>query len=424
MINFTWLAEQDTVHLPGYLIALAIGLLVGLERERKPSAKAGLRTCALVSLTGAVAAALAQTFSAPSILAVGLGAIAFMIVAAYYHHHEAFHDVDSGTTTIAAVIACYLLGALVMTGHVRVAVILSISITLLLHFKAELSGVARRLEQRDLVSILQFAVVAFVVLPLLPDRGYGPYAALNPRHIWSMVVLISGLSLVGYVALHLFGRQHGALLLGLLGGLVSSTATTITYSRHARDGASSIALAFDVILTANLVLLLRLAVLALVVAPTMLSTLAPVLGGALTAGAAAFVAARRPTGGAQELGIPRVTNPTELRVALGFGALYALVLVSVAWLVNTWGSQGIYVAASISGLLDVDAISLTNLRLYGLGEVSASQATIAIAIAVSANGVFKLGVIAVVGGRRLLRRCIVPLAAMLAGGALGAVLAT
>lgn len=267
MIDFTWLAGQDTVHLPGYLIALAIGLLVGLERERKPNAKAGLRTCALVSLTGAVAAALAETFSAPSILAVGLGAIAFMIVAAYYHHHEAFHDVDSGTTTIAAVIACYLLGALVMTGHVRVAVILSIFVTLLLHFKAELSGVARKLEQRDLVSILQFAVVAFVVLPLLPDRGYGPYAALNPRHIWSMVVLISGLSLVGYVALHLFGRQHGALLLGLFGGLVSSTATTVTYSRHARDGASSIALAFDVILTANLVLLLRLGVLALVVAP-------------------------------------------------------------------------------------------------------------------------------------------------------------
>lgn len=113
-----------------------------------------------------------------------------------------------------------------------------------------------------------------------------------------------------------------------------------------------------------------------------------------------------------------------MRVALGFGALYALVLVSVAWLVNTWSSRGIYVAASISGLLDVDAISLTNLRLYGLGEVSASQATIGIAIAVSANGVFKLGVVAVVGGRRLLRRCIVPLAAMLAGGTLGAVLAT
>lgn len=424
MIDFPWLAGQDTVHLPGYLIAIAIGLLVGLERERKPNAKAGLRTCALVSLSGAVAAALAETFSSPSILAVGLGAIAFMIVAAYYHHHEGFHDVDPGTTTIAAVIACYLLGALVMTGHVRVAVILSIFVTLLLHFKAELSGVARRLEQRDLVSILQFAVVAFVVLPLLPDRGYGPYAALNPRHIWSMVVLISGLSLVGYVALHLFGRQHGALLLGLLGGLVSSTATTITYSRHARGGASSIALAFDVILTANLVLLLRLAVLALVVAPTMLSTLAPVLGGALAAGAAAFVAARRPAGGAQELGIPRVTNPTELRVALGFGALYALVLVSVAWLVNTWGSKGVYVAASITGLIDVDAISLTNLRLYGLGEVSASQATIAMAIAVSANSIFKLGVIAVAGGKHLLRRCIVPLSAMLAGGALGAVLAT
>lgn len=148
MIDFPWLAGQDTIHLPGYLIAIAIGLLVGLERERKPNAKAGLRTCALVSLSGAVAATLAETFSAPSILAVGLGAIGFMIVAAYYHHHEAFHDVDPGTTTIAAVIACYLLGALVMTGHVRVAVTLSIFVTLLLHFKAELSGVARKADRR------------------------------------------------------------------------------------------------------------------------------------------------------------------------------------------------------------------------------------------------------------------------------------
>lgn len=421
-MSFDWLAGQDLEHVPRYLIALAIGLLIGLERERNPTAKAGLRTCALVALAGAISAALAESFSAPSILAVGLGAVAFMIIAAYYHHHEAFHEVDPGTTTIAAVIACYLLGALVLAGHVRVAVVLGILVTLLLHFKAELGGVARKLERRDLVSILQFAVVAFVVLPLLPDRGYGPYAALNPRHVWLMVVLISGLSLAGYVALRLVGREHGAMLLGLLGGLVSSTATTLAYSRHARAAGTSVALAFEVIVTANLVLLLRLAVLALLVAPAILSVLGPVLGVALAAGAVAFAAGRKPDGKAQELDIPAVANPAELRPALGFAALYAVVLLAVAWLQDLWGAKGVYGAALVSGLVDVDAISLTNLRLYRVGDASAAQAATAVALAVSANAAFKLGIIGAAGGRKLLRRCLVPIGATVAGAALGLVL--
>jgi uncharacterized membrane protein (DUF4010 family) len=421
-MSFDWLAGQDLAHLPRYLIALAIGLLVGLERERNPTAKAGLRTCALVALAGAASAALAEAFSAPSILAVGLGAVAFMIIAAYYHHHEAFHEVDPGTTTIAAVIACYLLGALVLAGHGRVAVVLAILVTLLLHFKAELGGVARKLERRDLVSILQFAVVAFVVLPLLPDRGYGPYAALNPRHVWLMVVLISGLSLAGYVALRLVGREHGPALLGLLGGLVSSTATTLAYSRHARAAVTSVALASEVIVTANLVLLVRLAVLALLVAPAILSVLGPVLGLALAAGAVAFAAGRKPNGKAHELDIPAVANPAELRPALGFAALYAVVLLAVAWLQDLWGSNGVYGAALVSGLVDVDAISLTNLRLYRLGDATAPQAATAMALAVSANAAFKLGIIGAAGGRELLRRCLVPVGATVAGAALGVAL--
>ena len=421
-MSFDWLAGQDLAHLPRYLIALAIGLLVGLERERNPTAKAGLRTCALVALAGAASAALAEAFSAPSILAVGLGAVAFMIIAAYYHHHEAFHEVDPGTTTIAAVIACYLLGALVLAGHVRVAVVLAILVTLLLHFKAELGGVARKLERRDLVSILQFAVLAFVVLPLLPDRGYGPYAALNPRHVWLMVVLISGLSLAGYVALRLLGREHGPALLGLLGGLVSSTATTLAYSRHARAAEASVALAFEVIVTANLVLLLRLSVLALLVAPAIFSVLGPVLGLALAAGGVAFAAGRNREAKVHELAIPAVANPAELRAALGFAALYAVVLLAVAWLQDLWGTKGVYGAALVSGLVDVDAISLTNLRLYRVGDASAAQASTAIAIAVSANAAFKLGIIRAAGGPELLRHCLVPVTATVAGAALGVVL--
>lgn len=418
-MNLDWLTAQGLERLPQYLTALAIGLLIGLERERKPTAKAGLRTFALVALAGAMSATLAETFAAPAIIAVGLGAVAFMMIAAYYHHHEAFHEWDPGTTTIVAVIACYLLGAMTLTGFARLAVILGILATALLYFKEELGGVARRLERRDLVSMLQFAVVAFVVLPLLPDRGFGPYAALNPRHIWLMVVLISGVSLTGYVALRLVGREHGAMLLGLFGGLVSSTATTLAYSRYARSGSEFTGLAGAVIVTANLVLLVRLAVLAAITAPGILGVLAPVLATALFAGAAVFAIGQRRNGTPQELTLPPIGNPAEMRTALGFALLYAGVLLLVAWLDALVGSKGVYAAALASGLVDIDAITLTSLRLYGLGSLTPAQAATAIVLAVSANAVFKLGIVRVVGGGALLRRCLPAMVATVAGAAAG-----
>jgi uncharacterized membrane protein (DUF4010 family) len=331
-MNFDWLPAHDLAHLPHYLTALAIGLLVGLERERNPTAKAGLRTFALVALSGAASVTLAQALAAPAIVAVGLGAVALMMIAAYYHHHEEWHEQDPGTTTIAAVVACYLLGAMAVAGQPRLALILGILCTALLYFKAELGGAARSLERRDLVSILQFAVVAFVVLPLLPDRGYGPYEALNPRHIWMMVVLISGLSLAGFVALRLVGGHHGAMLLGAFGGMVSTTATTLAYSRQAREGEGADGLAGIVIVTANLVLLLRLALIGAVVAPAVLPVLGPVLALALAAGGIAFAFALRRDGARRELVAPSVGNPVELRSALGFALFYAAVLLLVAWL--------------------------------------------------------------------------------------------
>ena len=410
---------RDLAPLPEYLTALAIGLLIGLERERNPTAKAGLRTCALVALAGAISAALAASFDAPSIVAAGAAAVTLMMIAAYYERDVEPRDADPGTTTVAAVLLCYLLGALTLAGQARLAVILAILATVLLYFKTELGGVARRLERRDVVSILQFAVVAFVVLPLLPDRGYGPYAALNPRHIWLMVVLISGLSLAGYVALRVVGREHGAMLLGLLGGLVSSTATTLAYSRQVRQESALLPVASTVIVTANLVLLVRLAVVGALVAPGVLGVLAPVLAIALAAGAIAIALRGRGEREPRELDLPPVANPTELRAALAFALLYGLVLLTAQWLANRWGSRGVYAVSLVSGLVDVDAITLTNLRLYGLQQLSAAQASIAIAIAVCANAAFKLGLVRVIGGAQLFRRCAVPVASSIAGAALG-----
>ena len=179
------------------------------------------------------------------------------MVASYFKDGE---SEDPGTTTIAAVVVCYGLGALVWFGMEQLAVTLAILTTALLYFKPELRGVSRSLTRLDLVSILQFAVLSFVILPILPDQDYGPYNVLNPYQIWWMVVLISGLSLAGYAALRIVGQRHGTLLTGLFGGIASSTATTLAFSRHGRDNPHLTGMAALIILLANWVVLVRLSV--------------------------------------------------------------------------------------------------------------------------------------------------------------------
>jgi uncharacterized membrane protein (DUF4010 family) len=426
LLKGEWLSNEGLGQLPEFLSALAIGLLIGLERERNPSAKGGLRTFAIIALAGAVSAVLANAMSSPSIIAVGLGAVALTLIAAYYHDHgrsdPGTGEQDPGTTTVAAAMVCYLLAVMALSGQVRLAVMLAIATTTLLYFKAELGGFARALERRDLISILQFAVVTFVVLPILPDSEFGPYAAFNPRQIWMMVVLISGVSLAGYVALRVVGREHGAMLLGFFGGLVSSTATTLAYARHAKNESATHSLSRTVIVTANLVVLLRLMVFAAVISPAVLPVFAPVFGCALLAGLLAFALTRRSRVGPTELTMPDIRNPAELRAALGFALLYALVLLLSSWLVDAIGSRGAYGVAVLSGLTDVDAITMSSLRLFDMGSLSAKQMTTAVVLALGANAVFKLGIVRVVGGASLFRRCAPTLIAVMAGAVAGLVL--
>jgi uncharacterized membrane protein (DUF4010 family) len=294
--------------------------------------------------------------------------------------------------------------------HVGVAlgilvVLLAIVTTSLLYFKSELRGITEKLEGRDLISILQFAVLTFIVLPLLPNRDYGPYAALNPYQIWTIVVLISGVSLAGYIAMRMVGLRYGAPLLGVFGGLVSSTATTLVYARHGREQESMRSTAVTVIVLANLMLLVRLAILTAFISPDILRSLLPVLGGGLLLGLAALAygnAWRAPGGGSP---MPDVKNPTEIRTALTFAAVYAIVLLFAAWLSDIAGTAGLYAVALVSGLTDVDAITLSSLRLFNMGNLASGQVAIAVVLAIIANTVFKLGLVLVVGGRPLFGRC-------------------
>ncbi len=399
-----------------FLTSLAIGLLIGLERERSPAARAGLRTFSLVALAGTLGALLSEKTGAPWVLGAGLMIMGGMMVATYFKDTE---SEDPGTTTVAAVVVCYALGAMVWFGMEQLAVTLAILTTALLYFNPELRDVTHNLTRLDLVSILQFAVLSFVILPILPNQDYGPYKALNPYQIWWMVVLISGLSLAGYAALRVAGQKHGTLLTGLFGGIASSTATTLAFSRHGRDSPQLAGMAALVILLANWVVLVRLSILVAVLAPGLLRPMLTLLGGGALAGLLMiYLAWRRldSQNGAPEL---EMKNPTEIRAALSFGLLYAVVLFAAAWLSDWVGSQGVYAVALVSGLTDVDAITLSSLRLFNLGNLGDDQAVTAILLAILANIAFKSGLAGVIGGSALARRVLPGMAAVAGGLLLG-----
>jgi uncharacterized membrane protein (DUF4010 family) len=402
--------DEDWIRLAA---SAGIGLLIGLERERNPAAKAGVRTFALIALAGTLAVSLGEGW----LVAVGLAAVAGMLIAAYARGEP---QADPGTTTVAAAVVCYLLGVMAGQGDTALAGALAIGVTALLYFKPEIEGFSAGLQRHEQVSVLQFLVVTFIVLPILPDRAYGPYAVLNPRHVWLMVVLIAGIGLASYVALRIAGERVGALLSGVLGGLVSSTATTVLYARRAGESQAMARMALVAVPVANLVPLARIALLAAVVAPGILGELAPALGAALLAGLAVIAATLRRTPAEVAPLLPEIRNPAQIGTALRFATLYAVVLLLSAWLSDLAGSRGLYAAALASGLVEIDAITLTALNLFGDARVAPATAATAIALAFLANTAFKLGVLFWFS-RRVALQALWPLAAATAAG--GAALA-
>ncbi|GAB3254111.1 MgtC/SapB family protein [Chitinimonas naiadis] len=393
--------------LAAFATSLALGLLMGLERERSPAARAGLRTFALTALLGTLCSLLAQRLEATWLVGVGLLCVALAIIAAYLL--KPTDNNDPGTTTEVALMLCYLLGALCWFEERGLAVMLGVAATVLLQFKAELAGIARRLSPDDLRSMLQFAVLSLVILPLLPDQEYGPYQAFNPYQTWLMVVLISGVGLAGYLALRWFGERAGTVIAGVFGGLVSSTATTLIHARQARLDAHQPTFGSTVVILANLTVLVRLAVIGAIAAPRLAGEMATMLGCGLIAGLLAAIPGLREQHGTSG---PRTAgNPTELKTALGFAFLYSLVLLASSWLSHEAGNRGLYAVALVSGATDVDAITLSSLHLFNQQRLLEEPVLIAIVLALLSNTVFKLALAFGIGGRAFGMRVVWPLLA-------------
>ena len=379
--------------------ALGLGLLVGLQRERSKSEIAGFRTFALISMFGAICALLTVHLGPWPIVAGFLSVTATAMMGNVLAARR-LPDRSSGITTEVAVLVMFGVGALCVLGSMTVAVAIGVLVAILLEARTRLHGLAAKVGEKDMRAIMLFAAITFIVLPVLPDRAYGPLKVLNPHNIWLMVVLVVGISLGGYVAFKMFGAKAGTVLSGILGGAISSTATTVTYARRSREHAGHVPAAALVIVLASTVVYLRLMVEVGVVAPRFLPTAAVPLGIMMgTAIALAVVLWFR--AGRESDGLPEPANPTQLRSALVFGGMYALVLLAVAAAQKYFGSSGIYVVAAISGLTDNDAITLSTSQLVEQQKLAPQTGWRAIVIAVMANIVFKSGIVAALGGVRL-----------------------
>ncbi len=312
----------------------------------------------------------------------------------------------TGMTTELAALAMFLVGALATSGYMEVAVVTAGAVTLLLHWKSPMHALVKRVGETDFEAIVRFVLIALVILPILPDTTYGPYAVLNPKQIWLMVVLIVAINLAGYVSLKFASGRGGALLSGALGGLISSTATTVSFAKRAQRDGSIAPLAAVVILVASALVYARIIVELGVVAPGLITYLLWPLTTFLVIFAVFIVWSLKRVGSTRaDATDPK--NPAELRTALSFTLLYGLVLLVSAAVNEHFGENALYPVAVLSGLTDVDAITLSVGRLFHESQVEGDTAWRVIAVASVSNLAFKSGVVAVLAGNEL-RRQVLP----------------
>jgi len=408
------LSAMQVALIQDLLIALALGLLVGLQREWSKSKLAGIRTFPLITAFGTLAMALGDD---GDLLLVGAGlvAVAAMLAVGNLALQRRGSD-DPGLTTEIATLVMYLVGAAVAAGFVAAATVTTGSVAVLLHWKGQLHGFVRRLEEAELRSAARLVLLAFVVLPALPDQGYGPYGVLNPFKVWLMVVLIVGISLAAYVAYRIFGVRSATLMAGVLGGLVSSTATTVTYAQKARENSGVTKVAVTVIVMASAIVFGRVLFEIALVAPATLATTGPPIAVMMALMLALAWAAHLQAG--VSLGTEKdLEPPSTIRIAIAFGSLYAVVLLAVAAAREYLGSAGLYMVAALSGLTDVDAITLSTTQLVADGNLAQDVAWRLILVGALANLVFKGAIAGILGPRGLLARLAGFFGVALAGGA-------
>jgi uncharacterized membrane protein (DUF4010 family) len=404
--------------------ALGLGMLIGLERERTRGDEktfAGVRTFAMVALLGATSVFAGAQAGLPWIVGVVFVAVVALVAVAYFVTAQRG---SLGATTEISLLLTFFIGALCAWGQVEIAGAVAVAAMLLLALKGWLHNLARRIEPSDVEATLKFAIITLIILPLVPNTNFGPTGleVINPYKTWLMVVLIAGLNFVGYILVKVVGREHGFGITGLLGGLVSSTAVTLSFSQRSRtepDLAPVLALA---ILLAWTVMFFRVVIEVGVVNLPLAKDLAlgMVIMGVVSLVICYLLWRRGKT--TEKAEVESGHNPFELGDAIKFGVLFAVVIFVAKAAQVYFGDTGLYLAGALAGLTDVDAIALSMASLAKQDPSSSSAAARTIVIAVISNTMVKCGM-AIWLGAPSMRRTMTPITIALAvSGALAAYL--
>jgi len=404
--------------LQSLAIGLGLGLLVGLQRTWSDHPEAGVRTFALITLLGVLSAILARSFGG-WVVAVGLASVAALLVTVNLGHDRRSEAIGAGQTTEVAALVMFGVGAALGVGLTVPAVVVAGTVAVLLQWKGPLHDMADRMDRAEMGAIARLALIGLVILPILPNRDFGPFEVLNPFEIWLMVVLIVGISMAGYVAFRLFGGRGGAVVAGLLGGLISSTATTVSYAQRSRDTPARSPSAALVITLASVVVFGLVMVEIAVVAPGILLDVVPPLVTIMVFMGVMAVVLMVRTSDDEGLELEERDPPSDLSAAVVFGALYAAVLVGVALAREYLGTGGLYIVAGLSGLTDIDAITLSTAQLMKGDGLDPATGWRVILVGALANLVFKGLVVFTIGHRSLRGRIAAVFGAtLLAGGAI------
>jgi uncharacterized membrane protein (DUF4010 family) len=414
----------------GLASALIIGSLVGIERERSKALSGnvgigGVRTFILFSLIGAVSAWLSQALDNAWIFVTAVAAVAALTVAGYVVQARVKPNAVGLTTETAAVGVC-LLGGACTVGYSGMALAVGIAVSAVLAYKESMHGLVAKLGSDDISAGVKLLAATFIVLPLLPTTAVDPWGVLKPRPIWTLVILIAALSLVGYVATRALGPQRGTALTGLSGGLVSSTAVTLAFAKQSREegGKSDDALAGGLLLAWAVMGLRVLVIVAVLFAPLVRPLLLPFGAMMVVSLGASVLFLRRAR--AQEpatAGEVVLKNPFSLTSAAKFGLLFAVVLVVVAGVERYFPGRGYYVVAALAGLPDVDPVTLSMAGLARSGGIDLATAVGALVVAALANTLLKCGIVVATASGRLRRSMVTVTAALVVVGVAAILLA-
>ena len=379
-----------------FILSLMLGALIGAERERYGKkdddfAFGGLRSYMFIALLGALSAFVAHELN-KSFLIVAYAGLVVILAISYYTSIQLSKGKSIGMTGEIAALLVFTIGVLTQTEFLFAAVAITIIVTTLLYLKRHLHGLLNKISEQEVYSTLIFAIVAFVILPFLPNETYGPLAVLNPYKIWLMVVFICGMNYVGYVLIRVLGSQRGIGLTGLLGGLASSTATAITFAGRSKTEKNELIVRLFVFATilANAVMFVRVAIEVAVINRGLLPALLIPLGVMLLVSLACagyFFKTRGAADASRQAPIAH-KSPFSLGPAIKFGILFAFVLLLVKAAELYLGEMGLYAASIISGLVDADAITLSMAGIAGV-SISEKVATSAIILAVMSNTLVK-----------------------------------